>query len=154
MAGEHLEALGSGTICQIAVVVRDIERSAKTYADLLGVDVPGYHLTGPEEETNIRYRGRPTPGRAKLAFLQMGNISLELIEPVGGPSIWQEYLDANGEGVHHIAFRIKGMDEHVTMLEDKGMPVVQTGDYKGGRYSYVDSAAKLGVLLELLESYP
>ena len=42
-----------------------------------------------KEETNIKYRGKPTDGRAKLAFLKLGEISLELIEPIGGPSIWQ-----------------------------------------------------------------
>ena len=70
--------------------------------------------------------------------------SFELIEPVGGPSTWKEHLDTKGEGVHHIAFRIKGMVEQVAMLEKKGMPAVQRGDFTGGRYAYIDSAPQLG----------
>jgi len=36
----------------------------------------------------------------------LGSLSLELIEPVGGPSTWREFLDTRGEGVHHIAFHV------------------------------------------------
>ena len=88
--------------------------------------------------------------RAKLAFFDLGHVQLELIEPVGGPSTWQEFLDTKGEGVHHIAFNIEDMDAQVAMLEEKGMPLVQRGDFQGGCYSYIDSTAQLGVMIELL----
>lgn len=152
MAKNLPTALGSRVICQIGLVVRDIEKSARAYAGLFGVDAPEWFLTDPEEKAHTRYRGQPTKGRAKLAFFQLGSVSLELIEPVGGPSTWQEFLETKGEGVHHMAFHIKGMDEQVTILETKGMPLVQRGDYKGGCYAYIDSAPQLGVLLELLEN--
>ena len=146
------KGIGTNVICQIAIVVRDIERTAKIYADVFGMDVPDARTTDPEEISHIRYRGEPTSARAKLAFFKMGDISLELIEPVGGPSTWKEFLDEHGEGVHHIAFRIKGMDRVLAYLEGKGISAVQRGDYTGGRYAYVDSAPSLGVILELLES--
>lgn len=146
------EKLGSTAICQVAVVVRDIEKTARAYADLFGVEVPKWNLTGTPDQTHIQYRGQPTEGRAKLAFFRLGEVSLELIEPVGGPSTWQEHLDTRGEGVHHIAFRVKGMDEQVAFLKGRGMPVVQQGDFKGGCYAYIDSVPQLGVMLELLES--
>ncbi len=147
------EKLGSTAICQIAVVVRDIEKTARAYADLFGVEVPGWRITDTVDKTHARYRGKPTEGRAKLAFFRLGEVSLELIEPVGGPSTWQEHLDTRGEGVHHIAFRVKGMDEQVTFLEGKGMPLVQKGGFKGGCYAYIDSVPQIGVMLELLESF-
>ena len=146
------KGIGTNVICQIALVVRDIERTAKIYADVFGMDMPSVRTTDPEEKSHIRYRGEPTSARAKLAFFQMGDISLELIEPVGGPSTWKEFLDEHGEGVHHIPFRIKGMDSVLAYLEGKGISAVQRGDYTGGRYAYVDSAPSLGVILELLES--
>ena len=152
MANDHPEALGSREICQIALVVRDIEKSAKAYADLFGVDVPDWFLTDPEDKSHTRYLGQPTKARAKLVFFQLGSLSLELIEPVGGPSTWQEFLEAHGEGVHHIAFQIKGMDEQVAILGKKGMPAAQRGDYTGGCYAYINSAPQLGVILELLEN--
>src|SRR5512135_2737935 len=114
------EMLGSNVICQVGLIVRDIEKSARAYADLFGMDVPAWSLTDPEEKAHTRYRGQSTQGRAKLAFFDMGSLSLELIQPVGGPSTWQEFLDAHGEGVHHIAFQIKGMNSQIALLEGKG----------------------------------
>jgi len=150
----NLTSLGSRTVCQIGLVVQDVEKSARAYAALLGVDVPAWGLTAPEEKSHIRYRGQLTQGRAKIAIFQLDNLSLELIEPVGGPSTWQEFLETQGEGVHHIAFRIQGIDEQIAFLEAKGLPLVQRGDFTGGRYAYMDSTSQLGVILELLEIQP
>jgi 4-hydroxyphenylpyruvate dioxygenase-like putative hemolysin len=83
----------------------------------------------------------------------MGQVTIELIEPVGGPSTWQEFLDKHGEGVHHLAFMVKGTDQVVAVLEGQGIPMVQQGDYTGGRYTYLDGESKLGVVLELLENF-
>ena len=146
------KGIGTKVICQVGLVVRDIERSAKAYADVFGVDVPNVIITDPEEKSHIRFRGEPTQARANLAFFRMGDISLELIEPIDSPSTWREFLDEHGEGVHHIAFQIKGMDNVLAYLEGKDISAVQRGDYTGGRYAYVDSAPALGVILELLEN--
>ena len=146
------QTFGSRTITQVGLIVRDVEETAKTYAALFGVDVPQWSLTDPEDVAHTRYRGQPTQAQAKLAFFDMGSVQIELIEPVGGPSTWQEFLDAHGEGVHHIAFVIDGMDEQVGLLESKGMPLVQRGEYTGGRYAYIDSQSQLKVILELLEN--
>ena len=144
--------LSTDTVVQIGLVVRDIEAAANAYAELLGVEASGWSLTGPEREAHTRYRGAPTDARAKLAFFRLGNVQLELIEPVGGPSTWRDYLEAHGEGVHHIAFEICGMQEQIAALAAKGMPLVQRGDYTGGCYAYVDSGDQLKVILELLEN--
>ena len=58
----------------------------------------------------------------------------------------------NGEGFHHIAFVIDGMKEKVMLLERNGMPLIQKGEYTGGRYAYIDTKEKLKVLIELLEN--
>jgi hypothetical protein len=147
------DKLGSNVVCQIGLIVRDIEKSSAAYADLFGVDVPEWIITDPVDKAHTRYRGQSTEAQAKLAFFHLGAVDLELIEPVGGPSTWQEFLDAHGEGVHHIAFQIKGMDDQISILGKKGMPLVQTGDYTGGRYAYVDGSEQLSVILELLENF-
>ena len=150
------ESLDTQRVTQVAVVVRDVEKVAKAWADLFGVEVPKSSLTDPPEKAHTRYLGKPTEGRAKLIFFKLDNLQLELIEPVGGPSTWREFLETKGEGVHHIAFAVKGTDNYVAMLEKKGMPLVQRGEwtaYTGGCYTYFDSVQKLGVALELLENY-
>ena len=144
--------LNASNICQIALVVRDIERSAKTWATLLGMDVPEITETDPSDRAHTVYRGTATEARAKLAFLELGPITVELIEPIGGPSVWQEALDNDGEGVHHVAFNVQGMEDALTRLGESDMPTAQRGDFEGGRYAYVDAHHKLGLMLELLES--
>jgi len=147
------ELFGQGTIVQIGVVVKDIEKASAAYADLLGVAVPKWSWTDTEDKAHTQFKGKPSPARAKLAFIELKNITLELIEPDRNPSTWREFLDAKGEGVHHIAFEIKGMDKKTALLAKKGMPLLQKGDYEGGRYAYIDGAAKLGLILELLENF-
>jgi methylmalonyl-CoA/ethylmalonyl-CoA epimerase len=144
--------LGTNIVCQIGLVVRDIERSAEAYSQVFGLPKPNVIVTDEYEVAKTTYRGHPTRAQAKLAFFDMGQVALELIEPIGSPSTWQEFLDENGEGVHHIAFRIKGTDEVVAFLAGQGIQVVQRGHYTGGMYTYLDSTSALGVALELLEN--
>ena len=146
------QGIGSNVICQVGLVVRDVERSLAAYSRVFGLPEPEVIVTDGQEIAHTRYRGEPTDARAKLAFFNMGQVSLELIEPIGGPSTWQEFLDERGEGVHHIAFFVEGTDQVVASLEGNGIAVIQQGDYTGGRYTYVDSAPALGVILELLEN--
>jgi hypothetical protein len=145
-------ALGTATIVQVGIVVRDIEAKASAWAQLLGLPVPEIIVTDPMDVAHTEYQGKPSTAQAKLAFLHMGEVDLELIEPIGGPSTWQDHLDAHGDSVHHIAFHVRGMQEKLTYLFEKGIPLVQRGDYAGGRYAYVDSVPQLGVIVELLEN--
>ena len=143
--------LGTTTVTQVAIVVRDIEAKARAWARILSLPMPAIVVTDPVELAHTEYRGQPSPARAKLAFFQLGQVSLELIEPIGGPSTWQEHLDAHGESLHHIAFQIQGMQDKLAYLDANGIPLVQRGEFKGGRYAYVDGMQALSVVLELLE---
>ena len=145
--------LGTNVVAQIGFLVHDIEKSARVYADFLGVDVPKIQITGELEKAQTRYKGKPSPARAKLAFFKIGpTIELELIEPTQEPSTWRDDLNRKGEGVHHIAFVIKGMKDKISKLEKNGVPLLQTGEYPGGRYAYLDATRDLKVILELLEN--
>jgi len=152
MAAEGLTQ--QGMLTQIAFTVPDIEKASKAWAAALGVPVPEWHLTDPVEQAHTKYQGRPTPARAKLAFFNLGQVSIELIEPVDGPSTWRDGLEAVGYGVHHVAFHVEDADAAVARLGEQGVPVVQTGDYTGGRYIYLDAIKQLGVTLELLAKRP
>jgi methylmalonyl-CoA epimerase len=154
-AKKAVEPLPTRNMVHIAIIVRDVEKAAKEWADLFGMEVPKWSLNDPVEKSNAQYRGKPTEARLKTAFLKFDNLRIELMEPVGGPSTWMEFLKTKGEGVHHVAFRIKGMDDYVAKLEKQGMPLIQRGEwtvYTGGAYAYFDTP-QLGVILELLENY-
>jgi len=147
------QGIGTNVVCQVGLVVRDIERSIEAYSRIFGLSKPECMVTDGQEIAHTRYRDEPTDARAKLAFFDMGQVSLELIEPIGGPSTWQAFLDERGEGVHHIAFVMEDTDRTVAFLEQNDIHVIQQGDYTGGCYTYVDSASDLGVILELLENF-
>ena len=147
------KTLNSRVVTQVGIIVKDIDKTAKAWAELLGVTAPKWFLTDPAEIAHTTYRGQPTPAQAKLAFFDLGQVQLELIEPVGGPSTWKDFLDQKGEGVHHIAFAIRDMDGQIRVLDKLGMPAVQRGDYTGGRYGYIASESKMGIALELLENF-
>jgi len=84
--------LANPVVVQIGFVVRDIERAIDSFQKIFDLPRPQITLTDPFEQAMTTYHGRPTEARAKLAFFHMGQVSLELIEPVDGPSTWQEHL--------------------------------------------------------------
>lgn len=144
----HLE---NNVVVQIGIVVRDVERTAERYAEVFGIPKPEIVLIAADSFANTRYRGQPSNAHGKAAFFDMGSVQLELIEPVGAPSTWEEFLRIHGEGIHHIAFRVEQFDEAKAFLEAHGMPVVQSGGWEGGQYAYIDSVSPLGAMLELLK---
>ncbi len=145
--------LDTRVVTQIGFVVRDIEKTSRAFADFLGMDVPAWSLTDPIDKTQCVYNGAPCPARAKLAFFRVGEgLEIELIEPDEHPSVWRDALNEKGEGVHHIAFKIKGMKEKLLRLEQNGMRLLQKGEYTGGRYAYIDCLDQLKTIVELLEN--
>ena len=142
----------NNSICQIGIIVRDIETSIRAYANVFGIAPTASIVTDTVDKAHTEYRGETTEARARLAFFDFGQVQLELIEPIGGPSTWQEFLDEKGEGVHHVALQVKGMDSVIAQLDSKGAPLVQKGDYTGGRYAYVEATDNLKLILELLEN--
>lgn len=148
------ESIGSTTVVQVGIVTADIEKMIDTYMRVFGLlDRPVVRETDTLDKTNMKYRGVPSEARAKLAFIKMGQVEIELMEPIGRPSTWSDFLDKHGDGVHHIAFRVEGGDKIISFLQGQGMPIDQQGDFPGGRYTTIDSASRLGVIIELLENY-
>lgn len=146
------DVLGTHTVTQIGIVVRDIEKTAQTFARFFGVEQPETRITAALEQSQMQYNGEPSPARAKLAFFSMGSVQLELIEPDEHPSTWREHLDRYGEGIHHLAFVVNDMNGRLDALNLLDMPLIQKGEYKGGRYAYVDTTEPLKMMLELLEN--
>jgi methylmalonyl-CoA/ethylmalonyl-CoA epimerase len=143
----------SKTITQVAVVVKDIDKARNAWAKVLGVKVPDVSVAESHFSRPTLYKGVRSDAKAKLAFFAMDNLQIELIQPLGGKSTWQEFLDKNGEGIHHIAFGVKNIDGVEKQFESAGMPTVQRGGWDGGAYSYIDASKDLGCVLELLENF-
>ncbi|MDR2648622.1 MAG: VOC family protein [Clostridiales bacterium] len=148
--------VGTNLVAQVGFIVKDIEAAKTKWAEFLGLPVPPTVGGGDYAITQVRYKGAPAPdAQAKLAFFNVGrNFQLELIEPNESPSTWREFLDKHGEGVHHLAFQVKGMKNAVASCEAFGMTLEQTGEYGdgSGRYAYLAAEEQLKVLIELLEN--
>ena len=136
------------TICQVALVVKNIEETAKAYAELFGVDVPDVFTVPPESEAHTKFKGQPTNTRAKLAVFDLGQVVLEITEPDSEPSSWREFLDKNGDG---IAFMTRDREPVVQYFEENGMPVRHYGEYTGSNYTVFDSKEKFGTFIQVKE---
>jgi len=145
--------IGTNLLCQVGLVVNNIEETGKAYANFFGIECPEVCPSGTYEDAHTKYNDLPCLATCKMMFFDIGeNLQIELIQPDETHSIWRDDLDKNGEGFHHLAFFIKDTKEKVEFLSSKGFPLVQKGDYTGGRYSYVDTRSALKVMIELLEN--
>ena len=119
---------------QLGILVHDIEKSSQAYAAFLGVPVPPVQMTGVYEDAHTTYLGQPTKARCKQAFFYYGDLEVELLEPDHEPSVWRQALDENGEGLHHVAFRVQGMDEMIRRGESQGMKLLHGALRLPGRH--------------------
>ena len=74
--------LGTTVVTQVAIIVRDIEAKARAWSQILGLPVPEIIVTDTVDKTQAEYNGQPTTARAKLAFFHLGQLDVELIEPI------------------------------------------------------------------------
>lgn len=142
---------GMGKLVQIGIIVRDVEKTAETYEKIMGMERTVTVPPGDMDMTNWRYRGKPMDAITKNIAFRLGNIELEFIQPMSGESEWMDFLEKNGEGIHHIAFSVKNIKEKAEMLEKEGYEVIQFGDFTGGRFIYFDTKDAMKTVVELLE---
>src|SRR3974390_570651 len=91
------------TITQIAVVVADMDSALRSYTENLGWGPgSGFDYKPPPLPPTV-VRGQPCEFRMIGPETKVDGLGFELIQPVSGPSIYQEFLDSHGEGVQHIA---------------------------------------------------
>jgi methylmalonyl-CoA/ethylmalonyl-CoA epimerase len=145
-----MNKLDSNVVVQIGIIVKDVEKTASAYAGVFGIPRPAVVPIADDSFANTTYHGQASQAKGKAAFFDLGPVQMELIEPLGAPSTWEEFLRTNGEGIHHIAFKTQDMGAAREFLASKGMETVQHGGWDGGQYAYVDCSKQLGTILELL----
>jgi catechol 2,3-dioxygenase-like lactoylglutathione lyase family enzyme len=129
------------TPVQIAWVTRDIDATEAALTRLMGakkwVRMPAVHFA-PDTCT---HRGQPADFVANISLSYAGDTQLELIEPVRGESVYAEFLDASGPGLHHVCIEAADVDSFDAMLRDAeqdGSAVLSQGVMPGGmRFAYV-----------------
>lgn len=149
-----MEHIDNANLIKIGIIVNDIEAAIDKYCKLFNIPKPHIQIPDAEDRTDqfternyTIYRGEKRDTKTKFANLQMGPVTVELMEPFDGPSPWNEYKQKHGQGVHFITFNVDDFEEHLAFLESQGLPLVHKGEYGSGRYAYVDSEDQLGVTL-------
>lgn len=138
-------------ISQIGFVIRDKDRILKGMKKVFGVDPDKIIMT--REDDGRVYRGETGDFVAELIFYKFANIDLEFVRPVSGKSIWQEHLDAHGEGQHHIQFAVDSFEGTRRQMHEAGVEMMQEGrsvrPVPGLRYGYFDTFGDLSWVLEI-----
>ncbi len=139
---------------QICVVVADLQRAIAFY-ESLGI---GPFRDGPSGHTTRRLiRGIESPDTRLIgAIAQLGELELELIQPVAGPSIQREFLERHGEGVVHLCAYTDDLERDIAWMRDRReTDVISYGELSdGGSFAYFDTQSVGGLVLELYELGP
>ena len=134
----------SGTLAHIAFAVKDIDKTAKAFADVLGVPVPQ-----AREVRGVNFPPSYGGQKMNVKFLQFqaNGVTFELLQPLDGPSPWKDFMEKHGEGVHHIGFNVADANAARTFLESKGGKWTQA---PSPTMAYVDMEPLLPITFEVM----
>lgn len=98
---------------RVVIVVKDLEKAAKRYAELLGTT---FWDAGPQEKQGVR---------AMVSW----DGQVELISPISAQSAAGKFLEKKGEGVFGVAWKVKDIDEANAEVAKKGFRVMERFDF-------------------------
>ena len=138
-------------LVQIGIVVADRDRTTQLLTSLFGMG-PFRFVEWPDRaDSKYYYRGVEEHIQVKQAFVQMGDVEVELIQPLEGRSGYRDFLDQTGGGIHHVLFEVSDLDSVLQELAGSGVTVLQsgTGIRPGTHWALLDTWKLLGFLVEL-----
>lgn len=125
----------------IGIAVQSIAEVLPYYKDVLGLEV--YKEEVVEDQ------------KVKTAFLQVGEVKLELLEPTCPESTIQKFLDNGGRGIHHVAFKVEdGVTEALAQCDANGIRLIDKaprGGADGLKIAFLHPKSTCGILTELCE---
>jgi hypothetical protein len=127
-----------GKVRQMGYVVCDIEAAMKHWAEVLGVGPWVY--TKKIITTDFRYNGKPYDLDMSIAVANSGDIQIELIQQRSDtPSMYRDFLQAHGEGFHHMSAWTTDINGEVERLLKMGYKIGQEGVISESRFVYFDT---------------
>ena len=148
--------IADGPVIQLAWVTDDIAATERLLSEQFGVGawtrIPDVRF-GPDTTT---LRGQPVDAVLHVSLGYAGDLQLELLQPVSGPSIHREFLDRHGSGLHHLCFAVDDVSAACARAEAAGVPVLMRGAMMGGEieFAYVDGSASGVPYVELARLGP
>ena len=140
-----------GPMRQVGIVVRDI-RAALTHWS--GAASVGPWFYAPSlDYSSFHYRGVPGKLRLAVALANSGGMQIELMQPLDdSPSMFNDFLRAGHEGMHHWCVWPDDYDACVERALSAGWRIGQGGDSPRGRWVYFESTAHPGTVVEVAEA--
>jgi len=124
----------------VGVAVKNLDEAIALYRDVLGFKLEGVHIL--------------TERKVKVAFFSTGGETrIELLEPIGSDSPVAKFLENRGEGIQHIAVKVKDIEAVLAELKQKGVTLVDEKPRmgaEGAKIAFVHPKSTKGVLLELV----
>ncbi|HPE88382.1 MAG TPA: methylmalonyl-CoA epimerase [Spirochaetia bacterium] len=124
----------------IGIAVSNLEETLKVYTDLLGMEL---HGTETVEEQKV-----------KTAFLPVGDSEIELLESTAPDGPIAKFIEARGQGIQHIAFKVDDIEAALAELKAKGVRLIDEKPRYGAggaRIAFLHPKATNGVLIELCQ---
>jgi methylmalonyl-CoA/ethylmalonyl-CoA epimerase len=138
----------SWKIMQVGVVVRDVKKAIEQLSSL-GIG-PFEPKTLPPDRKEW-FRGEPMDAEFNIHAARVGDVELELIQPISGESPHKEFLETKGEGIQHVMFAVDDFDKELDRLTKNGASVLLKAEMPGGRgLAYVDLNAA-NFVVELIQ---
>jgi methylmalonyl-CoA/ethylmalonyl-CoA epimerase len=124
----------------IGIATRQLDEALRLWRDTLGLQV-----TSTEEvlEQGVR-----------VAMLPLGESQIELLEPLSPNSPVGKFLEKRGPGIHHVALRVKDIQEVLLQLKEKGTRLIDETPRLGAGgclVAFIHPSSANGVLLELVQ---
>ena len=135
-------------LLQVGFVVKDAEKVATSFAEKYGIGPWVYY--GPGMLSKITMYGKEADFDIRVACAFIGDVEMELIEPIDDKSIYAEHLREHGEGLHHLAFdTTNNHAETLQFFQDNGIEVMMDALFGGQEeVTYVDSRKDLTCITE------
>jgi methylmalonyl-CoA/ethylmalonyl-CoA epimerase len=124
----------------IGIAVRSIADQRPFYEGTLGAV-----FEGVEEVPSQKVR---------VAFFRVGDVRIELLEPADPAGPVAAFLEKRGEGLHHVAFTVAGIEDRIAELRREGLRMIDDAPRPGAhhmRIAFVHPKSTFGVLTELCE---
>lgn len=139
-----------GDIVQVAHLVRDLDGALERYWNDFKMGPWDIYTYDEKNLQDSMYRGKPATHTYRIAVCWFGGLQMEVMQPVSGYSIYDEFLEKHGEGLHHIKLFYNDCDQAIRDYEKKGYKVIQSGRVADDVFYYLETEAKMaGAVLEL-----
>jgi methylmalonyl-CoA/ethylmalonyl-CoA epimerase len=143
-------------ITQVAVVVKDLRNTMEAYHKVMGWGPWSVYEHKPPILHHTEVRGRPVHYTMIGAEVHCNPIDFEILQPLEGPSIYKEFLDQHGEGLHHVSVvnPSEDVDRALADFKKMGVDIIMSGRLgEGIRFYYMDTEPILKIVAETVSGH-